>query len=247
MKKYLILGISLFYFFSLKADIGSQFREAVYSIDLTQPTADQLQIFDQEGFKNLKNPYRFIPYFYSTPGWCCPNHSITEFGESKSQEFLINEYGNNLKEVPDQFTLESTIQCSYNPENNSFDIVLKIQNTPIMKNPLGKATFLSGKPTAYCETEDGMLVLRWADGTISVYEFFKRALFNQLSLDQLIVLVNLNKVRQKCTKTNWSYAAIHQDWYEIFQTIPKKAVTFMYSPRITVSATSLIYIDVILL
>lgn len=233
MKTYLILVISLIYLFPLKADIGSEFREAVYSIDLTQPAADQLQIFGEE-FKNLKNPYRYIPYFYSTPGWCCSGHSIMEFGESKSQEFLLNEYENELKDAPDQFTLESTIECSYDQDNDSFNIRLTA-DTVITSSPLSKNIFLRGKPQSYLETEDGMLVIRWANGTIAVYEFFKRKLFNQLSLEQLIVLVNVNKVRQKCINTNWSRAAIHQDWYEIFQKIPEKAIKFMYSPRITVS------------
>lgn len=234
MKKYLLLGISFFCLFSLKADIGSQFREAIYSIDLTQPAADQLQIFEQEAFKRLKNPYRYIPYFYATPGWCCPDHSVTDFGEGKSQEFLLNEYGNNLKEAQDQFTLESTIECSYNPDKNSFSIRLTA-DTVITSKPLSKTIFLSEKPQSYFETDDGMLVIHMTDGRIVVYEFFKRALFNKLSLEQLIVLVNLNKVRNKSANINCSHAAIHQDWYKIFQTIPKKAVKFMYGPRITVS------------
>lgn len=227
MKIFFMLVLLLFQGFSLLAHMGARLRNTVYKMDLTQPAADQLKIFDSKKFKRLKNAYRYLPELA-----VYPKYDPTDFGKTQTQPDLMEKYWEILKKAPRELKLNCRGRCFYDHDQSDFSYVIKTRNKKATF-PLNFSIRKQGKLKAYAETDDGMLVLLFPDNTIEVYENFNRDIFKDLSLAQLVILAHVYAISE-CIKGE-RCAFIHSSWYEIYTTIPEAIFTFMFNGKINVA------------
>lgn len=227
MKKSLILLVSAFHVFSVWAGVGTRFREAIHSIDLTQPLATELKKINDDEFKQLKNPYRYLPELALFPSGYM-NHWNQEFMQNLTQDDLAKLYQDILKDAPASLKLKSGAQCTYNSDKPNFSLTLQGKYTKgeDKHNPNTFAMFIPRQLQAYAETDEGVLVLLNSENTISAYEFFNRKIFVDLSREQLAVLANLYDI--STSTNNGKIAHIHPGWYEVYNSIPKEVINFMF-------------------
>jgi|GEM_PF-1868741 len=226
MKKALILALSVFHVFSVWAGAGTRFREAVHSLDLTQPAADELQKVDSKEFEQLTNPYRYLPELAIFPSGYM-NHDQEKFSRNRTQKDLAQACGEMFKDAPRELKLKCGGLCTYD-DNQNFSFVVKGKYTKAeyKHNPHTFSMSVTKKLQAYGETDEGILVLLRSDDTIEAHEFFNRTMFTELSLAQLVVLANLYDI--SVSTKNGKVACIHQSWYEVYETIPQAVKDFMF-------------------
>lgn len=232
MKKALILAVCVFHVFSVWAGAGTRFREAVHSIDLTQPAAGELQKVDSKEFDQLKNPYRYLPELAVFPSGYM-NHDQEKFSRNCTQGDLTKIFEEKLSgaSCPSTLKLKCGGQCTYDHENGNFSYVVQAKYTKAEYKHNPNTFYMSGtkKLKAYAETDEGILVLLLENDTIEAHEFFNRTIFTELSLAQLAVLANLYDV--SISTKNGKIAYIHQSWCEVYKTIPQKVLDFMFKVK----------------
>lgn len=231
MKIFFMLVLLLFQGFSLLAHMGARLRNTVYSMDLTQPAADQLKIFESKKFKKLKSAYCYLPELAVYPNGS-KNFDQTNFGKNQTQEKLSEKYKSILEQAPKNLKLKCGGGCTYDHDQSDFSYVIKTRNKKAIF-PLNFSIRKQDQLKAYAETEDGMLVLLFPDDTIEVYENFNRAMFENLSLPQLVILAHVYAISE-CIKGE-RCAFIHSSWYEIYATIDQKVFEFMFNGKINVA------------
>lgn len=229
MKKALILAVCVFHVFSVWAGAGTRFREAVHSIDLTQPAADELKKVDLKEFEQLENPYRYLPELAFFPSGYM-NHDQGEFARNCTQGDLTKIFEEKLSgaSCPSTLKLKCGGQCTYDHENAKFSYVVQAKYTKAEYKHNPNTFYMSGtkKLKTYAETDEGILVLLLENGTIEAHEFFNRTMFTKLSLEQLVVLSNLYDI--SVSTKNGKIASIHQSWCEVYKAIPQKVKDFMF-------------------